>query len=976
MISHQIKNPYEPFTFAPANFVGRDEILRYLRNRVTHSTPEYENSKHVVLLGDGGTGKTWLLLKYLDYLPEKKFFKIYLDIGNYIEDIDGFISDFQEQAHFSPKAKFSLTEFAKSISIGFPIGVSVNPGDLFIRDVPIAINQKLQNLSVHLIELAREAEKPVVLALDQYGLIAQMKGGAHVVRQIANLMRETNHSKLSNLFVITALRPEHKGILEFPYGDEIFNTEFMDRYSVGTFSMQEAIRAIQQPVELIDKQFNKQTIQSILAQIKEPNPYYLQLACRLIWDYETQNKTEIPDTIINLSDHELQEILSQGQVSIFQRFSAEQKEILKILATSHPIPLTAKQINQRLENVRTESVVGNLERVLTTLVNHAERPLRYIETLSAYRINHDLFADHILNQYCAPEEYDAAVLQGLLEYLPGLFRISQFVLDETLLDRLWTFRHRLKFTDEMFEVIARSILILDDEKWEVYFQWFSAYGSKFTNVLTNLLRNTEEKRFRLGIIKGMAKTGDLNCSESLIGNLADESSDIRKAIIEALGELRADRVANSLIGALGDEDEDVQEAAALVLGELKLEIAVPALEKLLISGPSRSVIDSAINAIIQIGNNSARVILTKLIKSGPEKTRIAAIERVVDLPHKGTGRVLIEQLRKKDEDIKLKAIKSLGKLKDAETISNLAKRLLDKSTKIAEATINALGEFKYLEAKRYLIGALSNQNPVLRSQAFLVLKSNLMADDVSQIMPDEKDKEWVRLYKIRLLARIGTEEALKRIRFYTNDESELVRAEFVRNLYPFSYLFIQTDLAKSFQDISPLVRKVAVQTSSHFLDDISDVVFEPLLQDSDKTVKWLAQRIYSLKKKGKKVISAFRPEENNYGWRFMEASYDYSGGLYDRAALVLPVAEYGRGEGCSVTGGQVYRGQAFPEWQGVYLYGDFCSGNIWGLLKTQDGFVNSLLFRTNFQISTFGLDDEGEIYVASYSGAVYRLSRE
>ena len=75
----------------------------------------------------------------------------------------------------------------------------------------------------------------------------------------------------------------------------------------------------------------------------------------------------------------------------------------------------------------------NLEHALIALVNNAERPLRYIESLSAYRINHDLFADHILKQHCAPEEYDAAVLQGLLEYLPGLFRISQFMLDETLL---------------------------------------------------------------------------------------------------------------------------------------------------------------------------------------------------------------------------------------------------------------------------------------------------------------------------------------------------------------------------------------------------------------------------------------------------------------------------------------------------------------------------------------------------------------
>lgn len=114
----------------------------------------------------------------------------------------------------------------------------------------------------------------------------------------------------------------------------------------------------------------------------------------------------------------------------------------------------------------------------------------------------------------------------------------------------------------------------------------------------------------------------------------------------------------------------------------------------------------------------------------------------------------------------------------------------------------------------------------------------------------------------------------------------------------------------------------------------------------------------------------------NYGWRFMEGSHDYSGGLYDKSALVLPVAEYTRNDGCSVTGGQVYRGQSLPDWQGVYLYGDFCTGNIWGLLKTGDGFANSLLFRTSFRISTFGLDDDGEIYLGDYSGAIYTLETE
>lgn len=113
----------------------------------------------------------------------------------------------------------------------------------------------------------------------------------------------------------------------------------------------------------------------------------------------------------------------------------------------------------------------------------------------------------------------------------------------------------------------------------------------------------------------------------------------------------------------------------------------------------------------------------------------------------------------------------------------------------------------------------------------------------------------------------------------------------------------------------------------------------------------------------------------NYGWRLMEASYDYSGGLYDASALVLPVAEYSHAEGCSVTGGQVYRGSD-ERWQGVYIYGDFCSGNIWGLLKTESGFVNSLLFKTNFRISTFGLDDDGNVYLGDYSGAIYKLETQ
>jgi glucose/arabinose dehydrogenase len=112
------------------------------------------------------------------------------------------------------------------------------------------------------------------------------------------------------------------------------------------------------------------------------------------------------------------------------------------------------------------------------------------------------------------------------------------------------------------------------------------------------------------------------------------------------------------------------------------------------------------------------------------------------------------------------------------------------------------------------------------------------------------------------------------------------------------------------------------------------------------------------------------PGGANFGWNIMEGSHPYEG--EPRPELILPVAEYTHGEGCSVTGGYVYRG-AMPEWQGIYLYGDYCSGVIWGLIKSGGGWQNQVLFGTNLRISTFGVDESNELYLASLTGPIYKL---
>lgn len=112
----------------------------------------------------------------------------------------------------------------------------------------------------------------------------------------------------------------------------------------------------------------------------------------------------------------------------------------------------------------------------------------------------------------------------------------------------------------------------------------------------------------------------------------------------------------------------------------------------------------------------------------------------------------------------------------------------------------------------------------------------------------------------------------------------------------------------------------------------------------------------------------------NYGWRIMEGTLCFNPNPCDPAGLVMPVAEYDHAQGCSVTGGLIYRGQNFPRLQGFYFYGDFCTGRIWGLRRNGADFQNSLLLASPLSISTFGVDEAGELYVADYvSGGIYRI---
>jgi len=128
----------------------------------------------------------------------------------------------------------------------------------------------------------------------------------------------------------------------------------------------------------------------------------------------------------------------------------------------------------------------------------------------------------------------------------------------------------------------------------------------------------------------------------------------------------------------------------------------------------------------------------------------------------------------------------------------------------------------------------------------------------------------------------------------------------------------------------------------------------------------------------------------NFGWPIMEATHCFGSADCEQTGLWMPVAETDHQGNCSLTGGYVYRGQAFPELDGVYLFGDYCSGKIWATLPdpdveseplTEQGPAQSTserrtveLLDTNLSINSFGEDEAGELYVVDHrGGAVSRI---
>ena len=114
------------------------------------------------------------------------------------------------------------------------------------------------------------------------------------------------------------------------------------------------------------------------------------------------------------------------------------------------------------------------------------------------------------------------------------------------------------------------------------------------------------------------------------------------------------------------------------------------------------------------------------------------------------------------------------------------------------------------------------------------------------------------------------------------------------------------------------------------------------------------------------------PGGENYGWNVWEGRHIFAGGTAPNH--VPPIYEYSHALGCSVTGGYVYRGAKIADLQAAYLFGDYCTGRVWAAWRDEAmQWRGAELLQTSMQISSFGEDEAGEVYVIDYGGGLYRF---
>jgi len=513
-------NPYTPFYPARENFFGRESIINAFLARLNPATTEYRESKHMLIVGDGGIGKTSLLLQLEASIRESATLKghcVSIDCGDFLYDLPGLFAELYAQlpeGHIPPstKAKDFFTRISQSlqdgvaIGVGFPPSVSIefSPGGLLgSPEHHRSLVRQCAVLCNCILSLVPQLDSPLVILIDQLGKIYEAFGGFLFTRFLLEVVKGSAGD--GRLLVVAAIRPERKGVLEHWFQEEVFHPDRFARFPLYPLDIPAARQVVREPPAREGITFSKPLTGAILTRAGR-HPYFLQLACFRIWNYLASNN-RLWENPVTLRENEVDALVQESHRAIFADFGPEEQFLLRLLALAWPMLLTTMQIKEKAEAAGKIHTI-DVDRTLHLLVSHKHRPVRFNDVHRAFSITHDLFAEHIRQHECSDEQVELAVLQQSLDNAPQLYEVTGATLTVRELNKLWQYREALRLEPRTVVVIVTSELEASsgDLRWTRFLRSFPS--SEIRSAVARALSRSDDEMGRY-LLMELANDPDL-----------------------------------------------------------------------------------------------------------------------------------------------------------------------------------------------------------------------------------------------------------------------------------------------------------------------------------------------------------------------------------------------------------------------------------------------------------------------------------
>lgn len=657
---------------------------------------------------------------------------------------------------------------------------------------------------------------------------------------------------------------------------ELFNHAF----ELTKLTVSEAKESITAPAKLFNIEYAKELLEALIWDVRDEQnliaPIHLQIVCQRL--VETLNPDLLKDILPQTITYEWYDNLG-GVVGILgdyleetikkmEELSSEDKEqaktILKIMVTSFESQ-PQMNIKEICAFMRIEE--DKLRTILTSLVNG--KLLRKLKK-ETYELTSDYLISSVTKKWLTRKDIE---LREIIEYINRAlddWRAHHWYMDMTLLSKTYLHREDIPLTEEILELLVQSSL---KHHFPLWFWLRKIKDDNLKKIILDAIKTVDND----GITKIMdilGKEGIL-ALDHLIIRLNDPDAQIRKAVIEALGQLKDLRTLDLLLHRLGDSDAEVREVTAKALANFGtpkiLDVFISQLEhsdwrirKAAVEGlsvmktsksleslfkkindPDSEVRKAVVTALGNLGNTKALTPLIRRLKDSHAEVREAAAEALGNLGSPLAVEDILLCFHDKVGKVREAAAIALGKLGDEKTLEPLLEIAEDSETDVRQAVAEALGNLHSSRTKQILLERLREPEWWKKEIAAIALGKLGTPDVVEHLLTGLDDPDWhirvamadglrslglkdpkveesligrlqdpheeVRKAAIRALDKLGTEKALTSLISCLTDIHPQVSAETARTLGTIGTLEVVEPLLHKLNEPSEEIKNACLE---------------------------------------------------------------------------------------------------------------------------------------------------------------------